>query len=31
VHGERFQWAAINATAIFQAGPRSVYAMIDAL
>ncbi len=26
-----FQWAAINATAIFQAGARSVDAMIDAL
>ena len=26
-----FQWAAINATAIFEAGARSVDAMIDAL
>jgi len=26
-----FQWAAINATAIFQAGARSIDAMIDAL
>ena len=26
-----FQWAAVNATAIFQAGARSVAAMIDAL
>jgi hypothetical protein len=26
-----FQWAALNATAIFQAGARSVDAMIDAL
>src|SRR5262249_20802419 len=26
-----FEWAAINATAIFQAGARSVGAMIDAL
>jgi hypothetical protein len=25
-----FQWAAINATALFQAGARSVGAMIDA-
>jgi hypothetical protein len=26
-----FGWAAVNATAIFQAGARSVDAMIDAL
>ena len=26
-----FEWAALNATAIFQAGARSVDAMIDAL
>ena len=26
-----FQWAAINATAMFQAGARSVDALIDAL
>ena len=31
VAARRFQWAAINATAIFQAGARSVYAMIGAL
>ena len=26
-----FQWASLNATAIFQAGARSVAAMIDVL
>ena len=26
-----FEWVALNATAIFQAGARSVDAMIDAL
>ena len=31
LQGIGFQWAAINATAIFQAGARSVDAMIDAL
>ena len=31
LHDMGFQWAALNATAIFQAGARSVTAIIDAL
>jgi len=31
IHAMGFQWATLNATAIFQSGARSVAAMIDAL